>query len=175
MFYFPHQGLRWQLLIVLHCHIIMGGYEGQRGRPPFIQINYQPYFANRNWRSLRKNSGRLSSSLSPSQTFFFPVNESYSVIGNIGSLNSGERVGIQTEFTTLEWDASQNKQNNHRNRKYGGRSVGETPPPTHVLLQTSSCTSRGWVDEALLPTELIRTEWSTMVLSWLGLQFAKLE
>lgn len=129
MFYFPHQGLRWQLLIVLHCHIIMGGYEGQRGRPPFIQINYQPYFANRNWRSLRKNSGRLSSSLSPSQTFFFPVNESYSVIGNIGSLNSGERVGIQTEFTTLEWDASQNKQNNHRNRKYGGRSVGETPPP----------------------------------------------
>lgn len=33
------------------------------------------------------------------------------------------------EFTTLEWDASQNKQNNHRNRKYGGCSVGETPSP----------------------------------------------
>lgn len=145
MFYFPHQGLRWQLLIVLHCHIIMGGYEGQRGRLPFIQINYQPYFANRNWRSLRKNSGRLSSSLSPSQTCFFPVNGSYSAIGNIGSLNSGKRVGADDNYhwplkcahmeeyrwSSLPWSGMQVKTNKItiETESMGVVLLGRHPPP----------------------------------------------
>lgn len=149
MFYFPHQGLRWQLLIVLHCHIIMGGYEGQSGRLPFIQINYQPYFANRNWRSLRKNSGRLSSSLSPSQTCFFPVNGSYSAIGNIGSLNSGKRVGADDNYhwplkcahmeeyrwSSLPWSGMQVKTNKItiETESMGVVLLGRHPPPRHAF------------------------------------------
>lgn len=131
--------------IVLNCHIIMGGYEGQRGRLPFIQINYQPYFANRNWRSRRKNSGRLSSSLSPSQTCFFPVNGSYSAIGNIGSLNSGKRVGADDNYrwplkgaqteeyrrSSLPWSGMQVKTNKItiETESMGVVLLGRPPPP----------------------------------------------
>lgn len=67
------------------------------------------------------------------------------------------------------------KQRNHcENQKRGGSGLSGDPQ-MQTLLQTSSWTSRGCVEEALLPTELMRTEWSTVGFSRWGLQFAKLE
>lgn len=61
---------------------------------------------------------------------------------------------------------SEEKQSNH----HGSQRRGLT------AAQASSCTSRGWVEDALLPTELTRTEWSaTTGFSGLGLKLAKLE
>lgn len=68
------------------------------------------------------------------------------------------------------------KQRNHcENQESRGVGVVRRPPRMQTLLQTSSWTSRGCVEEALLPTELMRTEWSTAAFSRWGLQFAKLE
>lgn len=79
---------------------------------------------------------------------------------------------------SLPWNRMQVKgkpSNHHRSQKDG---VGDSSKAcwTWVSAQASSCTSRGCVEEALLPTELTLTEWSTTTgFSGLGLQFAKLE
>lgn len=69
------------------------------------------------------------------------------------------------------------KKKKKRKRKEQGIFLVYKDPlhPDAQSIHTSSCTSRGWVEEALLPTELIRTEWSTTVVSGLGLAFDKLE
>lgn len=56
-FHFPHQEIRFQLLILLRHRIIMDGSEAQRRLLPFIQINYQLCSSNRKWRSLGKAPG----------------------------------------------------------------------------------------------------------------------
>lgn len=56
-FHFPHQEIRFQLLILLRHRIIMDGYEAQRRLLPMIQINYQLCSSNRKWRSLGKAPG----------------------------------------------------------------------------------------------------------------------
>lgn len=68
------------------------------------------------------------------------------------------------------------KQNNHhRSQKNWGRRQQQGLSDL-VPAQASWCTSRGCVEEALLPTELTLTEWSTATgVSGLGLQLAKLE
>lgn len=69
------------------------------------------------------------------------------------------------------------KQNNHCRNKQRSPGFILVGGDLQILIwsQTSSWTRRGWLEEALLPTELMRTEWSTKVRSGLGLQFDKLE
>lgn len=84
-----------------------------------------------------------------------------------------------TAACPLLWNrmqAEEEQNNQYRDRKNRDHSCwGDPPPPARLLPQTSSCTSSGCVEDALLPTELIRTEWSTAGRSWRGLQFARLE
>lgn len=124
-----------------------------------------------------------------SKSDFFSVNGSYSAVRNIHSSNPGKGMGADDNNhqllkcahkenyrgCSLPWSRMQVKRNKIIIETKRTRITPLGDPQTFILLQTSSCTSRGCVDEALLPTELIRTEWSTTALSWLGLQFAKLE
>lgn len=123
-----------------------------------------------------------------SKSDFFSVNRSYSTVRNIHSSNPGKGIGADDNShqplkcalreyhsgCSLPRSRMQVKRNKITTET---KQMRITPlwRPADILLQTSSCTSSGCVDEALLPTELIRMEWSTTVLSWLGLQFAKLE
>lgn len=175
MFYFPHQGLRLQLLIFLHHHLIMGGDKGQRWLLPFIQINYQPYFSKRNWRSFRKESGCISSSLSPSQTFFFPpVNGSYSAIGNMCSLNPGKGVGAddsnhrplkcahteEYRGSSLPWSGMQVKPNKItiETKRMGIILLGR-PPDTHfasdVFMYKQGLGGRGTAAHGIDPHRMV--------------------
>lgn len=191
MFYFPHQGLRFQLLILRSHHVITDSYERRRWLLPFIQISYQPSFPNRNETRLRKDPRCLKAIHPPFlqlRTVF--VTGSYCAIGSICSLNPGlaRGWGLMTKITGHE--SVLIKTGLQRGVHYPGAGcksnrtvIGPRGTGTSALgrsqtcgpLQASSWTSRGWVDEVLLPTELIRTEWSTTMFSWLGLQLAKLE
>lgn len=65
-----------------------------------------------------------------------------------------------------------------RKRRPWRRPEPEAPPCRGGLGRDpaqSSCTSRGCVEEALLPTELTRTEWSTAGCAGLGLLLDTLE
>lgn len=125
---------------------------------------------------------------------FFSMNGGCLAIGNICSSNPYNSVvaddknhrplkcackdGI-TAGCPLPWNRMpvEGKRNNqYRNQEKRDCSCWGDPPPQLLLLQASSCTRRGCVEEALLPTELILTQWSTAVgRSRFGLQFAKLE
>lgn len=90
-----------------------------------------------------------SSSLSPNQTCFFPVNGSYSAIGNIGSLNSGKRVGADDNYhwplkcaqteeyrrSSLPWSGMQVKTNkiSIETESMGVVLLGRPPPPRHAF------------------------------------------
>lgn len=76
------------------------------------------------------------------------------------------------------FESKENKITIMKTKRMGAVLVGEPPntdPQMCILFQTSSWTSRGCVEDVLLPTELIRTERSTEGVSRWGLQFAKLE
>lgn len=79
-----------------------------------------------------------------------------------------------TSYPEVGYKSKENEITIMEAERTGMETAGK--PVGQICAQASSCTSKGWVEEALLPTELTLTEWSTTTgFSGLGLQFAKLE
>lgn len=190
-FHFPHQEIRFQFLIVLHHRIIMDGYEPRRRLLPLIQINFQLCSSNRNWRSLGKDPGCLACpTLALSLHFFPPLTGATLLLGIYAVqtittvwwlmtkvishqsvlVKTGLQQGVLYPGTGCKSNEITSIETKRKGLVFAGKALALWG------LQASSCTSRGWVEDALLPTELIRTQWSTAEgRSRLGLQFARLE